>query len=693
MQLLITNYKLQTKGTKDGSRSPSILTLALILLLFCTNSFAYELAALESETAEDLLLFFEEEELIIATKHKTPLRKAPAIATVITAKDIRNMGARNLMDILKRVPGIGVSTAEVPAFHAVEVRGIRTLYSDKLLIMVDGHRINESMHGSSMHFFAYMSVDSIKRVEIIRGPGSALYGANAFLSVINIITKNTDDIKGVQVTAGTGSFDTQHYNLLFGHKGEKIKISGFVDYYDTNGQSLFIEQDAAGNSGDTLEWQERPDIGLNIEYGDFTLRSRYIRNEMGPIIGAASALNDETVQDWGQYYTDLTYKKDISDRVNITSRLYYDQVRLNPYWELFSEGFRGVYPDGMLGNPESKHRKLGGEFTTDFSVDDHRLTAGVMYEHIKQYDVHSFGNFHSITFAPQTHGEKDSFNRDVKRKIWALYVQDVWDIQDTLSLTTGVRYDNYSDFGDTTNPRAGLVWEFMENTSLKLLYGSAFRAPSFAQLYHINNPSIIGNPNLNPEKIKTYEAGLEHRFLQRYTARLSYFYNDIEDLIASGDKPSATEPAVQQNKGSAEIDGIEAELLFDLGNDNYGFFNYSYQHPIDGDTGQRLPDVPAHRANAMLNLAPWKYLNANINVSWTGKRYRDDRDTRSDLPDETMIDLTLIAKNFYKTLEIRGSIYNLLDNYYQDPSPHPGSVPNDFPTNKRMFMVEARYTF
>lgn len=668
---------------------------ALLLIMFsCIPAcYSFETAALQTETAEELLLFFEEEELVIATRKSTSVSRAPAIATVITAREIRDMGARNLFDILRRVPGIGISVAEVAVWHAIEVRGIKTLNSEKILIMVDGHRINEEMHGSSAFFFGYMSVDSIKRVEIIRGPGSALYGANAFLAVVNIITKEATDIKGLQVTAGVGSYDTQHYNILFGHDGEKIKISGFIDYLDTNGPSSLIERDAAGESGDTLEWQERPDMGLSISYDDLTLRGRYLRNEMGPIIGAGSALNDESVQDWGQYYADLSYNKGITEDLDITTRLYYDQVILNPYWELFSEGFRGIYPDGLLGNPESKHRKLGGEITTDYSLSDHLITAGVMYEHVKQYDVHSFGNFHPITFAPQDYEEKANFNRNVKREIFGLYVQDVWDVMDTMSLTAGIRYDHYSDFGETTNPRAGLVWEFIENTSLKMLYGSAFIAPNFSQLYHANNPSLIGNPELGPETIHTYEIGIEHRFLEKYTARLNYFYNEISDIIVSGEKPSPTEPAQYKNRDEAEIDGIEAELHFDFGHDNYGHLNYSYQHPVDDNTGQRLPDVPAHRANAEINYAPWKYLNTNVSVSWVGKRYRDDRDTRDDLPAETLVDLTLIAKNFYRTLQIRGSVYNLFDENYLDPNPYPGQVPNDYPANKRMFMVEARYTF
>ena len=674
-----------------------ILIILISLVSLYTTSHAFELAELESETTEELLLFFEAEELVIATRSATSVRKAPAIATVITAKEIRDMGARNLSDILRRVPGIGISVPDVPILYpSVEVRGIRTTLSEKVLLMIDGHSVNNNVQGSAVFSFWDLSVDNIKRIEVIRGPGSALYGANAFMAVINIVTKEAEDIRGLQVTAGGSSFDTQHYNLLFGHEGAKLKISASLDYMETDGPSSFIEQDSIGNSGDTLEWQERPDIGFNVSYGGLTLRGRYIKNRKGPYIGVGYAINDETEAEWQHGYLDLTYHRSLTEDIEITARLYGDHLESDPYWQIFPDGFPG-YPDGMIGNPKGKERRLGGEFSTNYSFLDNLVTAGIMYEHNKLYDVIHITNYDPLTFAPlgslQDISDWANYNKNVDRETWAFYVQDVWNIKDNMSLTAGIRHDHYSDFGGTTNPRAGFVWEFLKDTSLKLLYGSAFRAPSFTDLYHRNNPVNIGNPDLDPERIKTYEAGLERRLSENYTFRLNYFHNELEDLIVIGEKPSPSEPAIHVNKGSAEIDGIEAELLFDFRNDNYGYLNYIYQHPVDEETGQRKPDVPSQRANAGINLAPWKYLNTNISVSWTGKRYRDDRDTRDDLPDEALVDLTLIAKNFYRTLEIRGSVYNLFDEYYLDPNPFPGQVPNDYPTNKRMFLVEARYTF
>jgi outer membrane cobalamin receptor len=674
-----------------------ILILAVLSVSVPPASYAFELAELKTETAEELLLFFEEEDLVIATRHETPVRKAPAIATVITAKEIRNMGARNLLDILRKVPGVGISIHDLSVYHAIEIRGVRTTWSEKVLFMIDGHRLNTEFEGSSITTFLYMSADAIKRVEVIRGPGSALYGANAFVGVINVVTKKPEDINGLQVTAGGGSFDTQHYSLLFGHSGQDLKLSGYFDYLKTDGPKSFIEQDAAGNSGDTAEPQEKPDIGMYFKYGDITVKGGYLKNRRGPYIGAAFALNDESAQKWEQYYIDIIYDRKITDHIDINARLFGDYFEGDPYWELFPEGYLGIYTDGLIGNPKGRERTLGAKIATNYSLSPHLLTAGGMFQNSKLYDTTHISNFDPNTFAPlgslQDITDWGNFIKNADRDIWAVYIQDIWNINENVSLTAGVRHDHYSDVGGTTNPRAGLVWEFMKDTSVKLLYGSAFRAPTFTDLYQTHNPSFVGDPDIKPEKIRTYEAGLERRFLENYTARLNYFHNDIKDLIGHNEDAPQPEVPKQENRGDAKVDGIEAELLFDFGHDNYGYVNYSYQHPVDRETGWRMPDVPSQRAHAGINFAVWKYLNTNISVSWIGKRYRDDRDTRDDLPDETLADLTLIAKNFYRTLEIRGSVYNLFDEYYLDPSPYPGQVPNDYPTNKRMFLLEARYTF
>ncbi len=163
---------------------------------------------------------------------------------------------------------------------------------------------------------------------------------------------------------------------------------------------------------------------------------------------------------------------------------------------------------------------------------------------------------------------------------------------------------------------------------------------------------------MKPEKIDTYEVGFEYGFLENYTFRKSYFYNDIDELITLGPKPSATEPAPYINKGGVKIDGVETELVFDFAEENYGYISYTYQNPRDEETDERLADVPNWRAKIGVNVGLTKYLNASTHVSWTGERPRAEGDSRDDIPATALVDLTLIAKHFYKTLEIRGSVYN-----------------------------------
>jgi iron complex outermembrane receptor protein len=427
-----------------------VLLTALIIFSFCYPSFAFELAELKSETAEELLLFFEEEELVIATRHKVPVKKAPAIATVIT-----NMGARNITDVLRKIPGIGIVMPNIAILYpTIEVRGIKAPLSEKVLIMIDGHSVNDNHQATAMFVFGDLSVENIKRIEVIRGPGSALYGANAFVAVINIVTMESEDIKGLQITAGGGSFDTRHYNLLFGNEWGKLKAAGHFDYLDTDGPSSFIEQDAIGNSGNTLEWQEKPDIGLNVSYGDLTLRGRYIKNRKGPYIGVLNALNDESDVEYWHGYLDLTYDMALTGDIGITTRLYSDYHGSDQYWEAFPEGFGGVYPDGLIGIPSYKERLLGGEVIADYSFSSQIVTAGIMYEQKKQYDVKSIANYNPKKFIPgtpiplplgplQNISDWGNFNKDVDRDIWALYVQDVWNIRDNISLTAGRFWRDY----------------------------------------------------------------------------------------------------------------------------------------------------------------------------------------------------------------------------------------------------------
>ncbi|MEW6602998.1 MAG: TonB-dependent receptor, partial [Nitrospirota bacterium] len=260
-----------------------------------------------------------------------------------------------------------------------------------------------------------------------------------------------------------------------------------------------------------------------------------------------------------------------------------------------------------------------------------------------------------------------------------------------VNLTAGVRRDHYSDFGDTTNPRVGIVWGFRENADLKLLYGKAFRAPNFVELYNRNNPVNVGNIDVKPEKISTYEASLGFKPAKSFTVDLNYFYSEIKDLIVW----NSQSPALHVNAGEADIDGVELVLTGQYTSENYWKLSYTYQDPRDSMTDERLPYVPIHRASGSLNHGLTKYLNIHTDVLWTGERSRPAGDTRDDIAAYTTVDLALTLKNFYKTLEIQGTVHNLFDEKYEDPDTSGASqlVPGDFPRDGISGIITASYKF
>ncbi len=252
-----------------------------------------------------------------------------------------------------------------------------------------------------------------------------------------------------------------------------------------------------------------------------------------------------------------------------------------------------------------------------------------------------------------------------------------------------MRRDQFTRFGSTTNPRVGFIWRFIEDAHLKLLFATAFKAPSFQELFLTNQSVKIGNPSLDPEKINTFEAGLGYNFTSHIRANMNYFYNRIRDRIKLEDSGS---PKKFQNRGGARIIGVEAELKADFGNDNYVFANYTFQKAEETRERKRLADVPVHSGNIGINAGFWKYANANLHTLFIGPRPREFGDTRHDLSSYALVNLTLIGKNFIDHLEIKGSIFNLFDKSYKDSAPR-NTVPTDYPQPGRSFIVELQYQF
>lgn len=262
------------------------LAYFLLMVFSALKAFAVEMKSPEemfqATKYTEEMYYKTERKLLSATKNLMESRKAPAINSVITAEEIRNMGARNVFDVLDKIPGFSTSWNQIKG--VVNVRGVQTDHAEKVLLMIDGVRIRDSYTGSPTFLFGEdLMVENIKRIEVVRGPGSALYGASAFVGVINIITKDPEDFgdDNMVASATVGSFGTQQYTVLFAHNKSDFKVSGHLNYLDTDGERPWIEEDALSNHpvlnpsaslapGKAQGFDEKIDVGLKLKYKDFS---------------------------------------------------------------------------------------------------------------------------------------------------------------------------------------------------------------------------------------------------------------------------------------------------------------------------------------------------------------------------------------------------------------------------------------
>lgn len=677
----------------------------------------------EKGLEEELEWLQAEKFAITASRVLENVKKSAASITVITDKEIEQMGARHLMDVLQTVPGMS-AWYYLDGIYKVDSRGLMKSTGQHILLMVNSHPLNENFTGGFPTFDTIM-LGNVKQIEIIRGPGSALYGANAFAGVINIITKDADDIDGIQATARGGSYQTQEYNALVGKTFGDLKITLNANYINTDGFESHISQDrqtaldalfgthASLAPGDAQNWEERYDVTLGLEYKGLKFEGRYIDGDANRPLSLSNALTEKNSEPWTDSYLRLNYARNLMEGWDISANVYYTvhdmssdlQQGLPPGAAMPSApaGAPAVFPEGVLVQLGNKNARTGAEVQSQYKLGEtHTLVGGLTYEYMEQYDVTYAANFlytsmqNVVIPLPTVQDLSDpdtSYNKNVSRTFMAAFMEDLWDVTDSLRFTLGARYDNYSDFGGSFNPRAGAVWEFKTGYNLKLLYGRAFRAPSFYELYSRNNPSFIGNPDIAPEIINTYEISLGAEVTEALTARLTGFRNSVKDSVDIVTvQQGEFSQRIFQNKDELQTQGVELELTYDFGKGTYLGANYTFQDGENVDTGEGFWYNPVHKGNVMANLRLTKYFNWFTNVYFEGMRNRTRGDVRKDPEGFMVVNTTLIAKKFFEGLEVRASVYNLLDEEYVIPTSK-DSLPVDFPMPGRSFMVEARYTF
>jgi len=543
---------------------------------------------LTSLTPEELMRI-EVATVYTASKFEQKVTEAPSSVSIVTADEIRMYGHRTLADILRSLRSFFVTYDRNYNYAGVRGFGRAGDFNSRILLLVDGHRINDNLYDSAPVGTEFpVDIELIDRVEVIRGPGSSLYGSNAFFAVINVITRSGGAPGGVELSGDTGSFDTYKGRLTWGgsfKNGLEALVSG--SYYDSNGDRLFFKEfdkpDANNGVTDHTDYDRFHNTLAKLTCGGFTLEGAYSSRTKGvPTASFGTDFNDrsnKTVDSW--WFLDLKYSRTLWSRLDLNGRLFYDSYDYDGY---------AVY-DGVLNMDRGRGRWWGGELHGAVKLlDSHRLVAGVEYRDNIRQDQKTYDEDPYYLYI------------DDKRssQVWSLYLQDEFTIFKNLILNAGVRYDHYSTFGSTVNPRLALIYTPIDGSVIKILYGSAFRPPNVMELYY-DAPDLgeKGNPGLGPEEIKTYELIFEQSMGRNVRGTITGFYYTIHDLIV----PDPADPVlVFRNLDKVEAKGVEAELDGTWDNGISGRVSYSFQDVTDGKTGQTLANSPRNLAKANLTL-------------------------------------------------------------------------------------------
>lgn len=689
----------------------------MLALLPCSQA-----QATSEEEELSSLAFGDQPTVSIATGSEQPLRRAPAVATVITAQDIAAMGATDLDEVLEAVAGIHVSRSIQAYSPLYAVRGISSDYNPQTLMLQNGVPMTTLFIGNRGNAWFGLPLENIARIEVIRGPGSALYGADAYSGVINIITKTAADTPGTEVGLRGGAFNTWDTWVQHGGKLGPIDVAGYLRFGQTDGFKERIDVDnqtlvdrelarlgyplaASLAPGPVNTGYEALDGSLDLSYQQWRLRAGYKlrdKGETGPgISGALDPIgrvrSERVTADFSWSGIRLAQDWDMGF---VASYLQYSQ-RFPGGLHLFPAGaFAGTFPDGMIGAPNTWERQARVSLVSTYSgFKDHTLRFGVGHDDLDLYRTQEIKNFILNPYpnlpslipggVPIEVSVADSFMTPHNRQIDYLYVQDEWRLARDWTLTGGLRHDHYSDFGETTNPRLALVWDVSLALTAKLLYGQAFRAPAFTELYSINNPIVRGNTRLQPETIGTWETAFAWQARPDLDLNLSLFRYSMKDIIRATDQSVGV--TMFNNAGAQHGHGAELEARWRATRALSLQGSYSWQRSVDVTTNHDAGYAPRHH---LYGRADWRFSSSwslGGQLNYVAGRERAFGDTRPNIDDYVTTDLSLRTNSGSKGWEFSGALRNLFNADAREPTRPSNGIPNDLPLPGRSFYLQAVY--
>ena len=579
-------------------RVPAVCVGGVLLLLLAPRLLAQEPGTPIVLSLDSLL----KTKISSAAKYEQTISEAASSVSIVTAEDIQRHGYRTLPDVLNATRGFYVSYDRNYTFLGSRGFSRPTDYNNRILLLIDGNVVNEEIYGSAMLGTELgVPMENLERIEIVRGPGSALYGTSAVFAVINLVTKASDVQPGLRGAARAGSYGARGGTLAYRGKVSRtlgVELGGTWDGSD--GHDLYYPE-YASETGDgvvhDMDWERRWGVFGSARVEGLMLHGRFSsRTKAIPTGAFESDVAGRVSKTWDAHgFLELKLDRPVDETRRVTARAY-----------LNTSSYRGdYYTDGVNHPDASGSDVVGAETALNWDIaSSNRLTVG---GEVRQ-DLRAHYYFPDV---PGSHLRWAN-------TVLSAYVQDEHQLTRSLSVLAGVRYDGYETSRDATSPRFAAIFAPSARSTFKLLYGTAFRAPSLFESLD-GGDLYKTNPDLKPETAQTMELVWQQRLHRGVLGSLSLFHYDMWRLIDLTIDP-ADSLYQYRNVGDAKAYGFEVEIQGSLAPGGSGYLSYSYQDARDRASGDRLTNSPEHMVKAGTGRDLTRWLVAGADVRYESSR-------------------------------------------------------------------------
>jgi len=596
-----------------------------------------------------------------ASMHEQSLADAPASVTVITQDEIRRYGWRTLGEALSSARGIYSASDRSFTYGGVRGFSLPGDFGERFLVMVNGHNMADNILGESSRFGQDFPLDMnlIKRIEIVRGPSSALYGSSGIFLTINVVTFSPEELNGTSVRTETGSFGEKKLQAAtstsIGH-GATLLLSASL-FNDTGQHSIYFPEDNSPATNDGRAIDMDGEKGYHL-FGDFIWHGWNVtalfgaRDKIQPISWGDTVFNDPGTRIIdSRNFVDATYTHDFNSSRNLEWRVYYDSYRFEGIYHLALDPDASVIEDdrdAFYGD------WAGSQLTYRFPVPHFgSLTVGTS----ARFDLRA--RMENFDVQPVYRQYLDVNQRDQQ---FAVFAQDEWDLTRKWKLNLGARFDYSAYLHKSASPRAALIYQPSSRVSYKLLYGHAFRNPSAFELFYNIAFLTLANPSVRPEHGNTFEFAVERKLTPKVNAVASVYHYGLSDLIV-GVYPAGV--LQYQNTDKVRASGVEVELNGHPAPWLELTASMALQRAIDSSTDYPLANSPGQIGKLRCSVPLFK----NRFALASGMQYMGSRQTLDgvSLPPVFLHDITVSSKRLPGNMEVQAGVRDLWGTKYSDP--------------------------